>query len=164
MNVIKKGAKSTTTMLQTVCKGIIINDKNKSQQIQTKTNCQLPREKVIRFLHHYLGFTFPFTLWNKRCFTLTVDADVHGHLAAHCEQVLLQRPLQEPLVVLCGQRHLLLGRLTGFQLLPQLLKRSNLSGHGSLHRHCLSCCHWLGSQSARKPVGLRTQRLAGIII
>lgn len=73
--------------------------------------------------------------------TLTVDADVHGNLGAHSQQVLLQRPLQEPLVVLCGQSNLLFRRLTGFQLLPQLPERSNLSGHGSLHRHCLSCCH-----------------------
>lgn len=54
--------------------------------------------------------------------TLAIDPDVHGQLGCHGQEVLLKSSLHEALLLVSHQGHLLLWRLSGFQLLPELLQ------------------------------------------
>lgn len=73
--------------------------------------------------------------------TLVIDADVHGYLGGHGQQVVLQRSLQQSVVFLSRQRHLLLWRLAGLQFVPQLLQSCHLSRHRRLGRCRLHGSH-----------------------
>lgn len=73
--------------------------------------------------------------------TLIVYADVHRYLSSHGQQVVLQSSLQQPVVLLCRQGHLLLRGLTCLQFVPQLLQSCHLSCHRCLGCRCLHGGH-----------------------
>ena len=77
---------------------------------------------------------------------MAVDPDAHRQLCRHGQEVLLKCPLHQPLLLLCHQGHLLLGRLPRLQFLPKLLQGSRLCCHGRLGCYCLGRHHGVTCQ------------------
>lgn len=95
--------------------------------------------------------------------TLVVDADVHGHLGSHGQQVVLQRSLQQSLVLLGRQSHLLLRGLARLQSVPQLLQSRYLGRHGCLCRCRLHHCHRVTRQRMPRHAAHAGQGLTALL-